>query len=105
MNKIRKGDTVVVTTGRDKGRTGTVVNILDGDRVLVENVNMVKKHQRPNPARGVQGAIVQKEAPLHVSNVALWNPATKKADRVGRKALADGRKVRYFKSNGEVVDA
>jgi large subunit ribosomal protein L24 len=105
MQKIRKGDTVVITTGRDKGRTGTVVNILDGDRVLVENVNMVKKHQRPNPARGVQGAIVQKEAPLHVSNVALWNPATKKADRVGRKSLDDGRKVRYFKSNGEVVDA
>ena len=105
MQKIRKGDTVVITTGRDKGRTGTVVNILDGDRVLVENVNMVKKHQRPNPARGVQGAIVQKEAPLHVSNVALWNPATKKADRVGVKSLDDGRKVRYFKSNGEVVDA
>lgn len=105
MNKIRKGDTVVITTGRDKGRTGTVVNILAGDRVLVENVNMVKKHQRPNPARGVQGAIVQKEAPLHVSNVALWNPATRKADRVGRKSLDDGRKVRYFKSNGEVVDS
>ncbi len=105
MQKIRKGDTVVVTTGRDKGRTGTVVNILEGGRVLVENVNMVKKHQRPNPAKGVTGAIVQKEAPLHVSNVALWNPATKKADRVGRKSLEDGRKVRYFKSNGEVVDA
>ena len=105
MQKIRKGDTVVVTTGRDKGRTGTVVNILTGGRVLVENVNMVKKHQRPNPAKGVTGAIVQKEAPLHVSNVALWNPATKKADRVGRKLLEDGRKVRYFKSNGEVVDA
>ena len=105
MQKIRKGDTVVVTTGRDKGRTGTVVNILASGRVLVENVNMVKKHQRPNPAKGVTGAIVQKEAPLHVSNVALWNPATKKADRVGRKLLEDGRKVRYFKSNGEVVDA
>ena len=105
MNKIRKGDTVVVTTGRDKGRTGTVVNILPTGRVLVENVNMVKKHQRPNPAKGVTGAIVQKEAPLHISNVALWNPATKKADRVGRKSLEDGRKVRYFKSNGEVVDS
>ena len=104
MNKIRKGDTVVITTGRDKGRTGTVVNILAGGRVLVENANMVKKHQRPNPAKGVTGAIVQKEAPLHLSNVALWNPATKKADRVGRKSLEDGRKVRYFKSNGEVVD-
>ena len=105
MNKIRKGDTVVITTGRDKGRTGTVVNILASGRVLVENVNMVKKHQRPNPAKGVQGAIVQKEAPLHLSNVALWNPATKKADKVGRKLLEDGRKVRYFKSNGEVVDS
>jgi large subunit ribosomal protein L24 len=105
MNKIRKGDTVVVTTGRDKGRTGTVVNILASGRVLVENVNMVKKHQRPNPAKGVTGAIVQKEAPLHLSNVALWNPATKKADRVGRRSLEDGRKVRYFKSNGEVVDS
>ncbi|MBF8291950.1 MAG: rplX2 [Steroidobacteraceae bacterium] len=105
MQKIRKGDTVVVTTGRDKGRTGTVVNILASGRVLVENVNMVKKHQRPNPAKGVTGAIVQKEAPLHLSNVALWNPATKKADRVGRKLLENGRKVRYFKSNGEVVDS
>ena len=105
MQKIRKGDTVVITTGRDKGRTGTVVNILASGRVLVENVNMVKKHQRPNPAKGVTGAIVQKEAPLHLSNVALWNPATKKADRVGRKSLEDGRKVRYFKSNGEVVDS
>jgi large subunit ribosomal protein L24 len=105
MQKIRKGDTVVITTGRDKGRTGTVVNILASGRVLVENVNMVKKHQRPNPAKGVTGAIVQKEAPLHLSNVALWNPSTKKADRVGRKLLENGRKVRYFKSNGEVVDS
>ena len=105
MNRIRKGDTVVVTTGRDKGRTGTVVNILPTGRVLVENVNMVKKHQRPNPAKGVQGAIVQKEASLHASNVALLNPATRKADRVGVRSLADGRKVRFFKSNGELVDA
>jgi len=104
MNKIRKGDTVVVTTGREKGRTGTVIRV-DGDKVVVENVNMVKKHQRPNPAKGVTGAIVQKEAALHRSNVALWNPATKQADRVGVKTLADGRKVRCFKSNGEVVDA
>jgi large subunit ribosomal protein L24 len=104
MNKIRKGDNVFVTTGRDKGRTGTVVRVL-GDRVLVENVNTVKKHQRPNPARGVAGAIVQKEAPIHVSNIALLNPATKKPDRIGIRTLADGRKVRFFKSNGEVVDA
>ncbi len=105
MRKIRKGDTVVVTAGRDKGRTGTIVAVQADGRVLVENVNMVKKHQRPNPAKGVTGAIVQKEAPLHASNVALVNPATKKADRVGIKSLADGRKVRVFKSNGEQVDA
>jgi large subunit ribosomal protein L24 len=105
MNKIRKGDTVVVTTGRDKGRTGTIIKVLENDRVVVENLNMVKKHQKPNPAKGVAGAIVQKEASLHVSNVALWNPATKKGDRVGFKTLENGRKVRCFKSNGEVVDA
>jgi large subunit ribosomal protein L24 len=105
MRKIRKGDSVVVTAGRDKGRTGTVVNVLANGRVLVENVNMIKKHQRPNPTKGVTGAIVQKEASLHASNVALLNPATKKADRVGVRTLADGRKVRFFKSNGEVVDA
>ncbi|HEY7754243.1 MAG TPA: 50S ribosomal protein L24 [Steroidobacteraceae bacterium] len=105
MRKIRKGDTVVVTAGRDKGRTGTVVAVQADGRVLVENVNMVKKHQKPNPARGVQSGIVQKEAPLAASNVALLNPATKKADRIGVKTLADGRKVRVFKSNGELVDA
>ncbi len=105
MKKIRKGDTVVVMAGRDKGRTGTVVGVLANGRVLVENVNMVSKHQRPNPAKGVTGAIVQKEASLHASNLALLNPATKKADRVGIKSLADGRKVRFFKSNGEMVDA
>lgn len=104
MNRIRKGDTVVVTAGRDKGRTGTVVRLLDDDRVVVENVNLVKKHQKPNPAKGVTGAIVQKEAPVHVSNLALFNPAAKKGDRVGFRTLEDGRKVRYFKSSGEVVD-
>jgi large subunit ribosomal protein L24 len=105
VRKIRKGDTVVVTAGREKGRTGTVVAVQPDGRVLVENVNMVKKHQRPNPARGVQSAIVQKEAPLQASNVALLNPATRKADRVGVRTLKDGRKVRFFKSNGELVDA
>jgi len=105
MNRIRKGDTVVITTGREKGRTGTVIRVLEDDRVVVENVNMVKKHQKPNPNRGTPGGIVQKEAPIHASNVALWNPATKKADRVGFRKLEDGRKVRYFKSNDEVVDA
>ena len=105
MKRIRKGDTVVVTAGREKGRTGTVVGVRADGRVLIENVNMVRKHQRPNPARGVQGGIVQKEAPLSASNVALLNPATKKADRVGVRSLKDGRKVRFFKSNGELVDA
>jgi large subunit ribosomal protein L24 len=105
MNRIRKGDSVVVTAGRDKGRTGTVVAVKPDGRVVVEGVNMVKKHQRPNPGKGVQGAIVQKEASLHGSNVALLNPATRKAGRVGVRTLKDGRKVRYFKSNGETVEA
>ena len=105
MKRIRKGDTVVVTAGREKGRTGTVVGVRPDGRVLVEGVNMVKKHQRPNPARGVQSGIVQKEAALHASNVSLLNPATQKADRVGVRTLKDGRKVRFFKSNGELVDA
>jgi large subunit ribosomal protein L24 len=105
VKRIRKGDTVVVTAGREKGRTGTVVGVQADGRVLVENVNMVKKHQRPNPARQVQGGIIQKEAALHASNVALLNPATQKADRVGVRTLKDGRKVRFFKSNGELVDA
>jgi large subunit ribosomal protein L24 len=108
MNKIRKGDQVVVTTGREKGKRGTVLRVLDS-KVLVEGVNRVKKHQRPNPMKGQTGGIVDKEAPLHVSNVMLVNPATGKADRVGFKFLeaqgeAPARKVRFFKSNGEVVD-
>jgi large subunit ribosomal protein L24 len=105
MKRIRKGDEVVVIAGREKGRRGTVIKVFADDRVLVENVNMVKRHTRPNPQRGVQGGIVEKEAALHLSNVMLWNPATKKGDRVGIRALADGRRVRYFKSNDEVVDA
>ena len=105
MNKIRKGDEVVVIAGREKGRRGTVIKVMPNDRVLVENVNMVKRHTRPNPQRGVQGGIVEKEAALHLSNVMLWNPVTKKGDRIGVRALADGRRVRYFKSNDEVVDA
>ena len=105
MNKIRKGDEVVVITGREKGRRGTVIKVLPNERVLVENVNMVKRHTRPNPQRGVQGGIVEKEAAIDLSNVALWNPVTKKGDRVGFRTLADGRKVRFFKSNKEVVDA
>jgi large subunit ribosomal protein L24 len=105
MKRIRKGDEVVVIAGREKGRRGTVIKVFADDRVLVENVNMVKRHTRPNPQRGVQGGIVEKEAALQLSNVMLWNPATKKGDRVGIRALADGRRVRYFKSNDEVVDA
>jgi large subunit ribosomal protein L24 len=105
VRKIRKGDAVIVTAGSEKGRTGTVVAVRADGRVLVEGVNMVKKHQRPNPARNQQGGIVQKEAPLAASNVALLNPATRKADRIGIRTLKDGRKARFFRSNGELVDA
>ena len=106
MKKIKKGDNVVVLTGKDKGKTGQVVRVYDEDsRVVVENVNIVKKHQRGNPNAGVPGGIIDKEMPIHISNVALVNSATGKADRVGIKKLEDGRKVRYFKSNGEVLDA
>ncbi|MDX1252932.1 MAG: 50S ribosomal protein L24 [Gammaproteobacteria bacterium] len=104
MQKIRKGDDVIVTTGKDKGKRGTVARVLDNDRVVVENVNVVKRHTKPNPARNVPGGIVEKEMSIHVSNVALFNPVTKKADRAGIKVLEDGRKVRYFKSNNENVD-
>jgi len=105
MKKIRKGDTVVLIAGRDKGRRGTVIEVLEDDRVRVEGLNMTKKHQRPNPQRGIQGGIIEREASVHVSNVQIFNPATQKADRVGFKALGDGRKVRVFKSNQEMVDA
>ncbi|MCX7057043.1 MAG: 50S ribosomal protein L24 [Pseudomonadota bacterium] len=105
MHRIRKGDRVIVTTGRDKGRQGTVIRVNDDDTLVIENVNMVKKHQKPNPQAGVAGGIVQKEAAIQASNVMLFNPATKKGDRIGYKMLDDGRKVRVFRSNGEVVDA
>ena len=104
MNKIRKGDEVVVIAGKDKGRRGVVLKVLENDRVLVENVNVSKKHQRPNPNANVQGGIVDKEMPIHISNVMLYNPVTKKGDRVGLRKLEDGRKVRFFRSNNEVVD-
>jgi large subunit ribosomal protein L24 len=104
MRKIRKDDDVVVTAGKDKGKRGTIIRVLDDEYVLVQNVNMVKRHMRPNPSRGVAGGIIEKEAPIHVSNVAHFNPVTRKADRVGFRTLEDGRKVRYFKSNGEVLD-
>jgi large subunit ribosomal protein L24 len=105
MQRIRKGDEVVVLAGRDKGKRGTVLRRVDASFVVVEGVNRVKKHQRPNPMKGVTGGIVDKDLPIHVSNVALFNPATKKADRVGTKTLQDGRKVRIFKANDEQVDA
>ena len=105
MNKIRKGDEIIVLAGKDKGRKGAVVRRVDDEHVVVEGVNRVKKHVRPNPVKGEAGGIVEKEMPIHISNVALFNPASQKADRVGIKTLEDGRKVRFFKSNGELVDA
>ena len=104
MNKIRKGDEVAVLTGKDKGKRGSVLRVLEG-ALVVEGINRVKKHVRPNPMKGQVGGIVEKEMPIDISNVALFNAATQKADRVGFKVLEDGRKVRVFKSNGEVVDA
>jgi len=105
MRRIRKGDDVIVTIGKDRGKRGTVLRILPNDRVVVEGVCIAKRHTKPNPNRGISGGIVEKEMPLHVSNVALFNPVSKKGDRVGFKILEDGRKVRYFKSNGEVIDS
>ena len=104
MQRIRKGDEVVVITGRDKGKRGTVLRRVSAEYLVVEGVNRVKKHQRPNPMKGETGGIVDKDMPIHVSNIALFNPGTQKADRVGYKQLDDGRKVRVFKSNGEQVD-
>ncbi len=106
MQKIKKGDDIIVITGKDKGERGTVSRVmLDVDRVLVDGINMVKKHQKPNPAAGAPGGIIDKEMPMAISNIALFNAATGKADRIGIKQLEDGRKVRYFKSNGEVLDS
>ena len=105
MARIRKGDQVMVLAGKDKGRRGQVLSIADADHVVVEGVNRAKKHQKPNPYLGRTGGIVEKEMPIHISNIGLFNPATQKADRVGFKVLEDGRKVRVFKSNGEMVDA
>ncbi len=105
MQRIKKGDEVVVVSGRDKGKRGTVLRRVDAQYVVVEGVNRVKKHMRPNPMKGVTGGIVDRDMPIHVSNIALFNPATKKADRAGVKSLEDGRKVRVFKANGEQVDA
>ena len=105
MQKIKKGDDVIVITGKDKGKRGTVLRVVDADLMVVEGVNKVKKHQKPNPIKGTTGGIVEMEKPIQVSNVAIFNPATQKADRVGFKTLEDKRKVRYFKSNGELLGA
>lgn len=105
MRKIRKDDEVIVIAGKDKGRRGKIMRVLDdGERVIVAGVNLIKRHTRPNPARNAPGGIIEREAALHVSNVMLFNPISKKGDRVGFRLLEDGRKVRYFKSNNEVVD-
>ena len=104
MNKIRKGDSVIITTGKDKGKQGIVSQVLNNYRVVVEGLNMVKKHTRPNPAKGDQGGVVSKEMPLNVSNIAIFNNATKKADKVAIKTLKDGKKIRIYKSNQEAID-
>jgi len=104
MQRIKKGDEIIVTAGRDKGRRGNVMEILKNDRIMVENINVVKKHAKPNPMAGIEGGIIEKEMSMAISNVMLFNPATNKGDRVGIKTLEDGKKVRFFKSNNEVVD-
>ena len=105
MRKIKKGDNVIVIAGRDKGKRGSVTQIVDDGHVVVAGINQVKKHMRPNPMKNQQGGIVTKEIPIHVSNVAVYNPVTQKADRIGFRTLNDGRKVRFYKSNGEVLGA
>ena len=105
MRKLKKGDNVVVVTGRDKGKRGDVARVVDAEHVVVNGINTVKRHTRPNPLKNQPGGIVTKEQPIHVSNVAIWNPVTQKADRIGFRTLDDGRKVRYFKSNGEQIGA
>lgn len=105
MQKIKKGDHVVVITGKDKGKRGQVLSVKENDKVLVEGINLVKKHQKPNPMKGISGGIVEKILPIHQSNIALLNPVTNKPDRVGFRLLADGRKVRFFKSTNEVIEA
>ena len=104
MNRIRKGDDVVILTGKDKGKKGPVEKFVSDNKVIVQGLNLAKKHQKPNPSMGVPGGIEEKEMPLDLSNIGMFNPETKKADRIGFRTLEDGRKVRYFKSNNEVVD-
>ncbi len=105
MQRIKKDDEIIVIAGKDKGRRGKVMSLTANDRVLVEGVNLAKKHQKANPNAGQAGGIIEKEMPIHVSNIMLYNPITKKGDRIGIKKLEDGRKVRFFKSNDEVLDA
>lgn len=105
MARIRQGDEVIVIAGKDKGRRGTVTRVYKDERVLVESVNVARKHQKPNPNAGVPGGIIEKEMPLNISNVMLFNPTTQKGDRVGYRRLEDGKKVRFFKSNNEVLDS
>ena len=104
MNRIKKGDQVVVTAGKDKGKKGDVVRVM-GDKVVVSNVNIIKRHTKPNPQAGQAGGVIEREAPIHISNVMLFNPATGKGERIGFKVLEDGRKLRVFRSSGEAVDA
>lgn len=104
MRRIRRGDDVIVIAGKDKGRRGTVIRLAGDNLLLVEGINLVKRHTKPNPARGVAGGIIEREAPIHASNIMLYNPVTQKGDRIGFRILDDGRKVRYFKSNNEVID-
>ncbi|MGJ8618855.1 MAG: 50S ribosomal protein L24 [Methylophilaceae bacterium] len=105
MSKILKGDQVIVNTGKDKGKRGVVSRVLENGLVIVEGINLAKKHEKPNPMKGVAGGIVAKEMPIQISNIALFNAATDKADRVSYKVLKDGRKIRVYKSNGEAVEA
>ena len=104
MRKIKKGDNVVVIAGRDKGKRGDVARVVDDTHVVVNGVNQVKRHTKPNPMKNQPGGIVTKEVPIHVSNVAIWNPVTQKPDRIGFKLMEDGRKLRFFKSNGEQIN-
>jgi len=104
MNKIRKGDKVIIQTGKDKGKQGVVLSLLENSRVMVEGLNMVKKHTKPNPSKGEQGGLISKEMPLNISNIAIFNNATKKADKVTFKELKDGKRIRIYKSNQEAID-
>lgn len=104
MNKLKKGDSVIIIAGKDKGKKGEVLKVIDPDKLVISNINLAKKHVKPNPNKGESGGIIEREMPLHISNVMMFNPITKKGDRVGFKKLEDGKKVRIYKSNKEVID-